>query len=122
MVKKEQSQLEVVALMAALMSIAALALDAILPALDIIGIAVGVTNPSQNQFLILFFFLGLGVGPLLFGPISDSIGRKPVVYMGFGPFIFASLLCVFAPNFELMILGRILRAFHCLHHVPLASL
>uniref|UniRef100_UPI0026047BD8 MFS transporter n=1 Tax=uncultured Eudoraea sp. TaxID=1035614 RepID=UPI0026047BD8 len=109
MVKKEQSQIEFVALMAALMSIAALALDAILPALDIIGIAVGVTNPSNNQFLILFFFLGLGVGPLLFGPISDSIGRKPVVYMGFGLFIFASLLCVFAPTFELMITGRILQ-------------
>jgi len=109
MVKKEQSQLEFVALMAALMSIAALALDAILPALDIIGIAVGVTNPAQNQFLILLFFLGLGVGPLLFGPISDSVGRKPVVYIGFGLFIFASLLCVFAPNFELMIIGRILQ-------------
>jgi len=101
--------LEFVALMAALMSIAALALDAILPALDIIGIAVGVTNPAQNQFLILLFFLGLGVGPLLFGPISDSVGRKPVVYIGFGLFIFASLLCVFAPNFELMIIGRILQ-------------
>ena len=101
--------MEFVALMAALMSIAALALDAILPALDIIGIAVGVTNPAQNQFLILLFFLGLGVGPLLFGPISDSVGRKPVVYIGFGLFIFASLLCVFAPNFELMIIGRILQ-------------
>ncbi len=91
------------------MSIAALALDALLPALDIIGLSVGVTNPAQNQLLITLFFLGLGTGPLLFGPVSDSIGRKPVVYMGFGLFIFASLLCVYSQSLELMITGRILQ-------------
>jgi DHA1 family bicyclomycin/chloramphenicol resistance-like MFS transporter len=111
MVKKVQSQIEFVALMAALMSIAALALDALLPALDIIGNAVGVTNPAHNQLLILLFFLGLGTGPLLFGPISDSLGRKPVVFMGFGLFIFASLICVYANSLEIMITGRVLQGF-----------
>ena len=95
--------------MAALMSIAALALDALLPALDIIGIAVGTTSLAQNQLLITLFFLGLGIGPLLFGPVSDSIGRKPVVYAGFALFIFASFLCVYAQSVELMIAGRILQ-------------
>lgn len=106
---KRRSQLEFVGLMAALMSIAALALDALLPALDIIGIAVGTTSLSQNQLLITLFFLGLGIGPLLFGPVSDSIGRKPVVYAGFAIFIGASVLCVYAPNLEVMITGRILQ-------------
>ena len=109
MVKPKQSQLEFVALMAALMSIAALALDALLPALDVIGLAVGAAEPAQNQLLITLFFLGLGTGPLLFGPISDSIGRKTVVYWGFGLFIVASYICVYAPNLEMMVLGRILQ-------------
>lgn len=95
--------------MAALMSIAALALDALLPALDIIGLAVGTTGIEENQLLITLFFLGLGIGPLLFGPVSDSIGRKPVVYMGFGLFILASMLCVYSSSLEWMIVGRILQ-------------
>ncbi|MBT8289684.1 MAG: multidrug effflux MFS transporter [Muriicola sp.] len=106
---QRRSQLEFVGLMAALMSIAALALDALLPALDLIGRDVGTTSLAENQLLITLFFLGLGVGPLLFGPISDSIGRKPVVYVGFALFIGASLLCVYAPQFETMIAGRILQ-------------
>ncbi len=109
MAEKRQSQLEFVALMAALMSVAALALDALLPALDVIGTAVGTSIPAQNQLLITLFFLGLGVGPLLFGPVSDSIGRKPVVYMGFALFIIASYICVYAQNFETMVAGRILQ-------------
>ena len=109
MVKPQQSQLEFVALMAALMSIAALALDALLPALDIIGFSVGSSTQAHNQLLITLFFLGLGVGPLLFGPIADSIGRKPVVYWGFALFVIASFVCVYAPNYETMVVGRILQ-------------
>ncbi len=106
---QRKSQLEFVGLMAALMSIAALALDALLPALDLIGRDIGTTSLAQNQMLITLFFLGLGVGPLLFGPVSDSVGRKPVVYIGFGLFVFASFLCVFSDHFETMIAGRILQ-------------
>ncbi len=95
--------------MASLMSIVALALDALLPALDVIGMAIGTTEPVDNQLLITMIFLGLGVGPLVFGPISDSLGRKPVVYMGFALFGLASFICIYANSLEMMIVGRILQ-------------
>ena len=91
------------------MSVTALAIDALLPALDIIGIDLGVVLQADNQLLITMIFLGLGLGPLLFGPLSDAIGRKPSVYMGFSVFLLASFVCVHATSLEMMIVGRILQ-------------
>ncbi|WP_299677966.1 multidrug effflux MFS transporter [uncultured Dokdonia sp.] len=95
--------------MASLMSIAALALDALLPALDTIGAVIGIKDSVNNQLLVIAIFLGLGVGPIFFGPYSDSIGRKPIVYMGFGLFIVASFICVSAQSLEMMLIGRVLQ-------------
>ena len=100
---------EFVALMASLMSLVALSIDALLPALPIIGADLGVENPASNQLLITMIFLGLGFGQLLFGPLSDSFGRKPMVYFGFSVFIIASIICVCTKSFEIMIFGRILQ-------------
>lgn len=109
MLKNKASQFEFIALMASLMSIVALAIDALLPALNYIGFSIGTTEETDNQLLITMIFLGLGIGPLLFGPISDSLGRKPIVYAGFVVFIIASFICVHATNLEVMVAGRILQ-------------
>jgi len=100
---------EFVALMASLMSIVALSIDALLPALPDIGSSLGVVNVNNNQLLITMIFLGLGFGQLIFGPLSDSFGRKPIVYLGFLVFIIASIICVTTKSFEMMILGRVLQ-------------
>lgn len=89
------------------MSVVALSIDALLPALANIGISINSLNPTDNQLLITMIFLGLGIGQLFFGPLSDSIGRKPVVYIGFILFTVASLVCIWAPNLEWMVVGRI---------------
>ena len=107
--RQKLAQFEFIALMASLMSVVALAIDALLPALELIGFAIGTVEAADNQMIITMIFLGLGAGPLFFGPISDSLGRKPIVYMGFAIFIIASFICVFAQSLEIMILGRILQ-------------
>ncbi len=109
MSKKTQSQVGFVALMAALMSVTALAIDALLPALDTIGIAIGTETAADNQLLVTMIFMGLGIGPLLFGPLSDAYGRKSSVYIGFAIFIGASFICVNAESLAVMILGRLLQ-------------
>ncbi|MGW9686809.1 multidrug effflux MFS transporter [Flagellimonas sp. 2504JD1-5] len=105
----QKPNFEFIALMASLMSIVALAIDALLPAISDIGAAINSLNPTDNQLLVTMIFLGLGLGQLFFGPLSDCYGRKPIVYVGFTLFVLASIICVFAPSLEIMIIGRILQ-------------
>ncbi|GGI57646.1 multidrug effflux MFS transporter [Winogradskyella haliclonae] len=109
MVNQNRSQVEFVVLMAALMSIVALSIDAVLPALPDMGSFLNVSDPTDNPKLITSIFLGLGIGQLLFGPLSDSFGRKPIVYIGFIVFVIASIICITTKSFEMMIFGRILQ-------------
>jgi len=107
--KQPKSQTEFILIMACLMSLVALSIDALLPALNSIGIAIGTSKNSHTQLLITMIFLGLGLGQLVAGPLSDSFGRKPMVYFGFSVFVLASIICVFSQSLEMMIFGRILQ-------------
>ncbi|MDA8895665.1 multidrug effflux MFS transporter, partial [Flavobacteriales bacterium] len=109
MTKAQKSSLEFIALMASLMAMAALAIDAILPAMSVISNDVGSFDSGSSQLLIIMVFLGLGFGQLIFGPLSDSFGRKPLVFIGFFIFIVASFVCIYATSFEMMIFGRVLQ-------------
>ncbi|MFK2820120.1 multidrug effflux MFS transporter [Flavobacteriaceae sp. LMIT009] len=109
MQNKRGFELEFVALMASLMSIVALSIDALLPALPQIGEYLSVTDINENQKMVTMIFLGLGFGQLIFGPLSDSFGRKPIVYVGFLLFVIATYICLTTKNFEVMVFGRILQ-------------
>ena len=106
---RQKSEFEFIVIMAALMSLVSLAIDALLPAMTNIGDTIGITDATNNQLLITMIFLGLGFGQLISGPLSDSYGRKPIIYIGFIVFAFASLICVFSTSLEMMIVGRIIQ-------------
>lgn len=88
------------------MSLVALSIDTMLPALARIGQDLGAERPNDAQFVITAVFLGLGVGQILFGPLSDRIGRRAAIQTGLVLFMAGCLVSVFASTFEAMIAGR----------------
>jgi MFS transporter, DHA1 family, multidrug resistance protein len=101
--------IEFAALGACMMATVALATDIVLPMLDVIGGALNAPSANAVQLIITAFFLGLSVGSLFFGPLSDSIGRKRATYIGVFIFVLGSLISYLAASFEAMLLGRLLQ-------------
>ena len=100
---------EFVPLVALLMALVALAIDAILPALPAIGRDLGALRRNDVQFVVTAVLLGLGLGQIVFGPLSDRIGRKPAINTGLVLFMSGCVMSIFAHTFEVMIAGRVLQ-------------
>jgi len=103
------SYVEFVILMSLMMSLTALSIDAMLPALPQIGGDLNVQNPNSRQLVISIIFLGLALGQLIFGPLSDKTGRKPAIYAGYAVYIAGALISLSAISFPILLLGRFLQ-------------
>jgi len=97
---------EFVALAAAIMAMMALAIDAILPALPMIGRDFQISDHNQLHAVIGAFFMGAGVGQLAFGPLSDWLGRRYVLLWGIGIYVVLSLMASLADHMALLIVLR----------------
>jgi DHA1 family bicyclomycin/chloramphenicol resistance-like MFS transporter len=104
-----EASFEFIALMAVMTSIIAFSIDAMLPALPQIAADLGVADVNDRQLVVIVLFVGLALAQIAYGPISDTMGRKPAAYIGFTIFIAGSLLCIFAATFEIMLIGRFLQ-------------
>lgn len=100
---------EFIAMMALMTSLVAMSIDLMLPALSSIGHELGAPHANANQLVVTMVFVGLAIGQLLYGPLSDSIGRKAAIYLGFTVFIIGSVLTIIAINFPMMLAGRLLQ-------------
>ena len=107
--KAEPSFAEFVIIISLMMSLTALSIDAMLPALPQIGADLHVQSANGPQLVVSALFLGLALGQLFFGPLSDSTGRKPAIYTGLSLFVVGSLISVFAINFPVMLAGRLVQ-------------
>lgn len=97
---------EFVSLVAALMALTALGIDAMLPALPAIGTALGVASENQRQFVISAFLLGFGLAQLVHGPLADRFGRRPVLLVALAAYVIANLIAAFASSFTLLLAAR----------------
>ena len=91
-----------------LSAIGPFAIDMYLPALPDIGRSLG-AEVGPVQFSLTAFFLALGVGQLLYGPVSDMVGRKPPLYFGLGLFTLASIGCAQATDIQTLVVLRFLQ-------------
>ena len=106
-VKKDLGFVEFVCLIALMMALNALAIDSMLPALPHIGDELGVANANSRQWVVTAYLLGFGGAQLIYGPLADRFGRKPVLLFGVGVYVVFSLLATLAPTFDTLILARI---------------
>ncbi|PUA26460.1 MAG: Bcr/CflA family drug resistance efflux transporter [Cellvibrio sp. 79] len=96
-------------LVALMMSIVAISIDALLPALGFIAKDVTLSHPNQIQYVISALFLGMALGQLVCGPLSDATGRKKVLYGGITLFFLGSAVCFFATTIEGLLIGRFIQ-------------
>ena len=98
---------EFISLMAMLVATVAISIDAMLPALPDIAIQLTAKNPNQVQLILSAFIGGMALGTLVVGPLSDSFGRKNIIYVGAVIYISFSALCMFATDLETIVIARV---------------
>lgn len=99
---------EFIALMAAIMSLGALAIDAMLPALDAIAADFGVADPNRRQLVVGVYLLASGVGSLVPGSLADRFGRRPILFAALGAYVVTALLSALAFSFDALLGTRVL--------------
>jgi len=86
------------------------AIDMYLPALPLVTADLGAT-PQAVQFTLSAFFAAFGLSQLVYGPLSDRMGRKPPIYIGVGVFLLGSLACAVAPTVGALVAARFVQGF-----------
>jgi DHA1 family bicyclomycin/chloramphenicol resistance-like MFS transporter len=98
---------EFVCMIALMMALNALAIDSMLPALPAMGEALGVASENSRQWIVFAYLLGFGAAQIVYGPLADRFGRKPILMIGVGVYVAFSLVAMLAPSFETLIAARI---------------
>ena len=108
-VTKKLSTFEFIIIIAINFSAIAFSIDAILPALPEISAVMSPTSPNKTQLVISSFVIGMGIATLFTGPLSDSFGRKKIIFFGGVIYITGALIASYSKTLEIMLLGRFIQ-------------
>lgn len=108
-----------IVLLALLTALGPLSTDMYLPSLPDIADRLN-TDEARTQLSLSVFLFGFAAGMLIYGPIADRIGRKPVLLIGLGLFGVSSLVCFASPSIETLIGARFFQALGAAGPVVLA--
>jgi len=108
-VTKKLSTFEFIIIIAINFSAIAFSIDAILPALPEISAVMSPTSPNKTQLVISSFVIGMGIATLFTGPLSDSFGRKNIIFFGGVIYITGALIASYSKTLEIMLLGRFIQ-------------
>ncbi len=100
---------EFIALVAMMFATIAFSIDSMLPALPEIGNELSPNDMNKAQLILTSFVLGMGIGTFFTGPISDAVGRKPVIYGGVALYILASAVAWASSSLELVLAARVVQ-------------
>ena len=107
--RSPKSFTEFVGFIAACMALNALAIDVMLPALPMLHADFSLTDPNQAQAVIGVYLLGMGASQLVYGPLSDRYGRRPVLIGGLIVFAVAGMLSSLTDSFATLLAARLLQ-------------
>lgn len=96
-------------LLGVLTAVGSLSIDMYLPAFPAVVAALH-TDAGAVQRTLSMFFIGFGLGQLVYGPLSDRFGRRPPLLVGMALYTVASLACMLAPNIYALQWSRLLQA------------
>ncbi|MEO9777569.1 MAG: multidrug effflux MFS transporter [Sedimentitalea sp.] len=105
--KKQMSRGEFIALVAMMFATIAFSIDAMLPAMPDIGRELSPDDVNRAQLILTSFVLGLGIGTFVTGPLSDSFGRKPVIFAGLALYMVAAAAAWYSTSLEWILVARV---------------
>jgi DHA1 family bicyclomycin/chloramphenicol resistance-like MFS transporter len=107
--KRDMGFKQFVALIAALMAVNALAIDSMLPALPAMAHALGVTGENKQQWIVTAYLMGFGATQIIYGPLADRFGRKPILVLGLSIYVVFSFAAAFSTTMPVLIAARVMQ-------------
>jgi len=103
----ELSRRELLTLISAMMALTAVAIDLMLPAFDDIRVAFDLREGSADTGrIVTYFFIGMAIGQIAYGPLADRFGRKKTLYAGIGVYLLGAIGSALAPSFAILLASR----------------